>query len=343
MYKDVFQHEVFKNELDFRLFALILGNAVYQDEGVMIDGIHVKKGQWLRSYRKLAKDLEYKEGRAYKQYGLASIKRAIERLEKHGFIKAFSVTQTGTNSGTDSGTLFEVVEFEKYQGFQQPQNNNNGTDSETETGTGSGTKLRNKEKGNKEPLSLEFDGKKNLANDADVEAFVGILSDSNPFERVPKKLLIKYINVIRFRRKTKRIATSVVADLWDEWKKFDEDIVTFALWIHVERYKDKDENYTLGIMRNTDVHEARRQLMILKNKNQSDQQTKPRSYWEDRQRREEDIERKRLAERDRQIAVQKFIEAGLNPMIHGDLLEEWLRKGANPAELPDLYKRVCGE
>jgi Helix-turn-helix domain len=192
----------------------------------------------------------------------------------------------------------------------------------------------------KEPTSQDKTGKKNLSNDAEVESFVESQMASNPFDRIPKKLIIKYINAIRFRRKTNKIAESIVAGLWKEWKNFDQDVVAFALWTHIEKYsKDKDENYTLGIMRNTDIHEARRQLMVLKNKNQSPQQTKPMSYWEQKQRQEEELERKRISQRDRQIKVQQFIDAGFNPMFDGELLEEWLQGNVT---LDDLKKKKCG-
>ena len=331
MYREIFQHEIFKHELDFRLFMLILGNAVYVKEGMEYKGIHLQRGQWIRSYRLLARDLEYKEKRGYKQYGIATIKRSIDRLIKNGLV---------TVRETDNGTLFSVVNYDKYQGF---------SDGEEDSGTVNGTlseRHRNKTKKDKkdkeikkEPTSQEKFGKKNLSNDADVESFVEILSDSNPFDKIPKKLIAKYINTIRFRRKTKRIATSIVNRLWEEWKQFDQEVVTYALWVHIEQYsKDKDENYTLGIMRNTDVHEARRKLIIMKNKNQSPQQTttKPMSYWEKKQREEEEIERKRLAERNKQMKIQMFIEeTGLHPMKHPDLLRDYLEGRVSLAELKE--------
>jgi hypothetical protein len=108
VYRDIFQHEIFKHELDFRLFMLILGNATYEKEGKVIEGIHVKRGQWIRSYRMLMKDLEYRKARGYSQYGIATIKRAISRLIKNDLV---------TISETECGTLFTVVNYEKYQGF----------------------------------------------------------------------------------------------------------------------------------------------------------------------------------------------------------------------------------
>ncbi|MBH8609130.1 hypothetical protein [Thermoactinomyces sp. CICC 10521] len=342
MSKDLFD-DLFDNVLEYRLMSLILRNVVYQEEGTTIEGVHVKRGQWIRSYRKLAEDLKYKEGRGYKQYSHQAIQKALKRLEQRGYIKirAIQLTDKLTGKLTERLTLIEVVKDQENQGFNQDGESERLTHQLTEQLTDQGTKIKkDKEIKEKEPLSPETNGRKNLSNDADVESFVEILSDSNPFDRVPKKLIIKYINAIRFRRKTKRIAASIVAGLWEEWKKFDQDVVTFALWTHIEKYsKDKDENYTLGIMRNTNVHEARRQLMVLKNRNQSGQQTKPRPYWEEQKRREEEIERKRLEQRDRQIKVQQFIDAGFHPMNDADLLADWLE---GRVSLADLKERKWG-
>jgi hypothetical protein len=67
---------------------------------------------------------------------------------------------------------------------------------------------------------------------------------------------------------------------------------------------------------------------------------KPMSYWEEKQRREEELERKRLAERDKQMKVQRFIEVtGLHPMKHKDLLRDYLE---GRVTLSELKKRRWG-
>lgn len=106
---------------------LILGNAVFSQDGVEIDGVVVKRGQWFRSYRKLQEDLAYQEGRTIKKPGLATLKRAVKRLEDLDMIKTTIIyenggTRCGTGSGTVRGTLFEVVNYAKYQGFSGPEN-----------------------------------------------------------------------------------------------------------------------------------------------------------------------------------------------------------------------------
>ncbi|QBX91050.1 DNA replication protein [Phage Altai3] len=128
VYRKIFHHEIFRDQLGFRLFMLILGNAVFSHDGVEIDGVVVKRGQWFRSYRKLQDDLAYKDGRSIKKPGLATLKRAVKRLEDLGMIKTTVIyeedsgTRCGTGSGTVCGTLFEVVNYAKYQGFSGHEN-----------------------------------------------------------------------------------------------------------------------------------------------------------------------------------------------------------------------------
>src|SRR5690606_30962482 len=60
--------------------------------------------------------------------GLATLKRAVKRLEDLGMIKTTVIyeedsgTRCGTGSGTVRGTLFEVVNYAKYQGFSGHEN-----------------------------------------------------------------------------------------------------------------------------------------------------------------------------------------------------------------------------
>lgn len=127
VYRKLFRHEIFKDQLGFRLFMLILGNAVFSQDGVEIDGVVVKRGQWFRSYRKLQDDLAYREGRTIKKPGLATLKRAVKRLEDLDMIKTTIIyenggTRCGTGSGTVRGTLFEVVNYAKYQALPGPEN-----------------------------------------------------------------------------------------------------------------------------------------------------------------------------------------------------------------------------
>ncbi|GGE16318.1 hypothetical protein GCM10011571_17480 [Marinithermofilum abyssi] len=109
--------------------------------------------------------------------------------------------------------------------------------------------------------------KENLCFKEDIEAFVETQMASNPL-LVSPKLLVKYIDCIRLTRKTTRISRNIVLKLWEKWQQYSPAVVTYAMWVHVEKHDDKREEYTLGIMRGTDEHEANRKLIMLKNRRQ---------------------------------------------------------------------------
>lgn len=104
--RDIFNNPIWQNITEFRLFFLIVGNAIYLEEGKEIAGIQLKRGQWLRSYRNLQADLEYLENHAVKRPGIATVKRAVDNLIND---KRISI------EATEHGTLFTVLNYEKYQ------------------------------------------------------------------------------------------------------------------------------------------------------------------------------------------------------------------------------------
>ncbi|MFA5307747.1 MAG: hypothetical protein WC365_09920 [Candidatus Babeliales bacterium] len=109
----IFENEIWKHTLKFRLFFYIYGNAVFSEAGVDKGGIHISRGQFLRSFRGLQDDLEYIENHAVKRYSLSQIKRAVDELATEKRIN-FTVVSLGT--------LFTVLNYEQYQGFEQFNN-----------------------------------------------------------------------------------------------------------------------------------------------------------------------------------------------------------------------------
>lgn len=65
-----------------------------------------------------------------------------------------------------------------------------------------------------------------------------------------KQLKEEYWKVLSRTRKSGRIAPSVKERVEADWDRFDEDVVTEALRIHMSRYPGYKESYTVGIMRN---------------------------------------------------------------------------------------------
>ncbi len=70
-------------------------------------------------------------------------------------------------------------------------------------------------------------------------------------------LIRQYWNMIRFTRKHKKVAASVILHEMEYWERFPVEIVHEALKIHIQKHQTKREDYTSGIMRRL-VEEAER-------------------------------------------------------------------------------------
>lgn len=111
--REIFDNPIWADVVKFRLFFYIYGNAVFAKGGTTVADIHLKRGQFLRSYRNLANDLSYMEKRSFKNYSISTIKAKVEQLVKENRIKT---------EPTDYGTLFTVVNYDEYQGFERYAN-----------------------------------------------------------------------------------------------------------------------------------------------------------------------------------------------------------------------------
>ena len=108
MSREIFGHEIWTDVAKFRIFFYIVGNAVWSEEGVKKSSVHVGRGQFLRSYRNIREDLVYYENNMEKRYSLPTIKRKIDELVEEEALK---------KEDTRLGTLFTVVNYERYQAF----------------------------------------------------------------------------------------------------------------------------------------------------------------------------------------------------------------------------------
>lgn len=104
--RDIFENSIWDDVQKFRIFLFILGNAVFKEEGVRKSSVHIKRGQYLRSYRNLQRDLEYLENRTVKKYSLSTLKRKISKLVEEERLEI---------EETELGTLFTVVNYDRYQ------------------------------------------------------------------------------------------------------------------------------------------------------------------------------------------------------------------------------------
>ncbi|MCF6466379.1 hypothetical protein [Clostridium sp. Cult2] len=108
--RGIFQNDIWNNVAEFRVFFYIVGNAVWKEEGIYMGDIHVKRGQYLRSYRNLREDLMYVENNAIKYYSISHLKTITDKLKSDGRIE---------KQETRLGTLFTVLNYGYYQGFNR--------------------------------------------------------------------------------------------------------------------------------------------------------------------------------------------------------------------------------
>lgn len=163
--REIFENPIWTDTIKFRIFFYIYGNAVFAKEGTRVGDIHLKRGQYLRSYRNLQNDLAYIEKRHQKVYSLHTIKSKIENLVKEKRIEIES---------TDYGTLFTVLNYEEYQGFERYTNQSNATDNATDNATATEQQRNNNKNVNKDNNTMS--------------------SKSGEADKVNYGALIKYLN-----------------------------------------------------------------------------------------------------------------------------------------------------
>ncbi len=73
-----------------------------------------------------------------------------------------------------------------------------------------------------------------------------LLARYNPEQ---KKVIHEYFDMLRFTRKTGRIAKNIMLRELSYWGRYPPEIVIEALSIHTQRYPTKREDYTRGIIR----------------------------------------------------------------------------------------------
>lgn len=124
LHREIFDSDIWHDVTTFRLFIYLIGKASHQD-GFKYKGITLNRGQYVRSYRKLADDLSYKEGRGYKKYSLSTIKSCVNKL--------IEAERVNVNE-TELGTLFTVINYDKYQPLDETKKESpNGSNDEVRT------------------------------------------------------------------------------------------------------------------------------------------------------------------------------------------------------------------
>lgn len=134
VYRKIFDSDLWHDVTTFRLFFLLVGQATHKD-GAKIAGVELKRGQYIRSYRKLAEDLAYKQGRGTKEHSIRTIKRSIDKLISAGMV---------SKEETEQGTVFTVLNYAKYQDFQDKEDSYGNTSGNVKETNGKRTGNNNK-------------------------------------------------------------------------------------------------------------------------------------------------------------------------------------------------------
>lgn len=237
--REIFEHGIWTNVAEFRIFLYILGKAVWKEEGTKVGDVNIARGQYLRSYRKLREDLMYIENNTVNYYSISQIHRIVEKFVKDGRLKT---------EKTPLGTLFTVCNYSKYQGFDRFQKDNPEQQKNGE-GTAKEQHQNNKKKGNKDKK-----GKK------DNNIPLQISNLRLRYSEGQLKAIDNYLDIHRWTRKYGKVAESVILRMYQKWEEFKPDRVIYALTVYINNpnHHDKKENYVYAIMRNAKDEEIYR-------------------------------------------------------------------------------------
>ncbi|MFD1179654.1 hypothetical protein ACFQ3W_25605 [Paenibacillus puldeungensis] len=193
--REIFENPIWQDIPKFRIFFYIVGNAVYAEEGAVVAGMHLKRGQFLRAYRNLMKDLEYIENRSVKRYSLSVISRKVEQLVKEERLKI---------EDTELGTLFTVVNYAQYQGFDHYKK---------KTWDSVGTDLERDE--NRDGTELEQGWNNNNKDNKDKKVKKENKKDNTAFEDYTSNpVLLESLNSFyEYRKKSKKPMTDAAIKL----------------------------------------------------------------------------------------------------------------------------------
>ena len=173
----------------------------------------------------------------YDQWRVSLVKGASN--EKFEAILRRNLNQEVTESVT------KVTKLVTNNGNDGYQNSNQVV---TKTVTEEGSKANN-DAGLQRPKEIVKESTCNITPLESPQTFEEVLNRHPRYTRRQYDLIRKYWDMIRFTRKSGKVAVSVIAREMDYWERFSPEIVEQALTIHIQRYQTKPEEYTRGIMR----------------------------------------------------------------------------------------------
>lgn len=111
--RNIFDNDIWRHPAQHRIFEYIRGRAIFIKEGYTIGGVHVPRGAFLASYRKLAEGTAWIERNSPKQYSISTVKEVTDALIAKGRL---------TKHETEICTLWHVTNYDKYQNFCSYEN-----------------------------------------------------------------------------------------------------------------------------------------------------------------------------------------------------------------------------
>ncbi|MBB6219023.1 hypothetical protein HNQ80_005201 [Anaerosolibacter carboniphilus] len=185
---------------------------------------------------------------------IKNVRTALKRFEKYEFL---------ANESTNKNRLITIVNWDVYQSDDE--------------------ELASKQASNGQANGKQRATNKNEKNDKNEKNKNINMQISNLRERYSEADLLiidQYFDILRFTRRSGKIADSVIIKVYQKWEEFKTEAVIYALQVYINnpKHHDKQENYCYGIMRNATAQE------IAKYKESADKQKKqiePKEYQVD--------------------------------------------------------------
>lgn len=248
----------FKHTRDQMLFQYFLTTASFKETSKL------RMGQSIISISDLTRQLGWTR---------KEIIISLKRLEDAGLINRKA-------RPSNKGILLTIVSYESFQDLKNYKNQGQQNEKEGQQNENKGqliyitafiNSITNINKTLKEYIADANVKNMNLKSTEDIEIFVDFALRTNALPAdTSKKILIAYFDTIRLTRSTCSISAKLLANFIEKLSKYTVNQIHYGLWKHVQQHDDKRESYTLGILRNTTDPEARRGLIILKNKKGAD-------------------------------------------------------------------------
>lgn len=236
LHRRIQDHWIYQEKRQFSRYEAwidLIMMANHKDNRVLIDNelINVEKGQLITSIRKLCDKWNWSN---------TKVSNFLNLLQEDEMISYKSDTKK---------TVINICNYSSYHDSSNKENDTEASHERHESISEAYQKHTNKNVKNY----------KNVKNDKEKDYTSKIKNlltvYSSQIENF-NKLNKEYWDVIRETRKTGRISKSVIYNTMKKWERYDPVVIKYALQSHIDLHAGKREEYTIGIMRNTNKEEA---------------------------------------------------------------------------------------